>query len=64
MYIVKVTSRHLLTMLLSAVSFFVVGGFYWGGEGGGVWTSDNATNFISNAVVYQCMFVSGLQKFW
>lgn len=56
MYIVKVTSRHLLTMLLSAVSFFVVGG--------GVWTSDNATNFISNAVVYQCMFVSGLQKFW
>lgn len=60
MYIVKVTSRHLLTMLLSAVSFFVVGVFF----GGGVWTSDNATNFISNAVVYQCMFVSGLQKFW
>lgn len=61
MYIVKVTSGHLLTMLLSAVSFFVVGGFFLGG---GVWTSDNATNFISNAVVYQCMFVSGLQKFW
>lgn len=52
----KVTSRHLLTMLLSAVSFF----FFFGGRG---WTSDNATHFISSAVVYQCMFVSGLQKF-
>lgn len=59
MYIVKVTSRHLLTMLMSAVIFFVVVGFLFF-----FWTSDNATNFISSAVVYQCMFVSGLQKFW
>lgn len=56
MYIVKVTSRHLLTMLLSAVSFCFFFCFFW--------TSDNAANFISSAVVYQCMFVSGLQKFW